>query len=518
MTRSREGVDFPGLPRVWPLVGRSAELAAIADAVGRPDVSGVVLVGEPGVGKTRLAREGLEIARKAGFTTGQAAASQAAASIPLGALAPLLPDLSAEGATDAVRRAVDALGALTASGPYMLLVDDAHLLDSASATVLHHLATDTPVSILVTVRAGEGAPDPVAALWKDDLAVRIDVGPLDAAGAEALVTGALGAPVEGRTMSDLFRVSGGNPLFLRELVLGASGAGLLLPEEGIWRLRASIITSPRLTELVEARLTDLSDDERGALEVVAFGEPLALDHLLLLASVTDVEALEAQGLVALDGGSGRRSIMLAHPLHGEVLRANIGPLRAMAVQRRLAETLIAAGPLTDEDALRVAIWMVESDGEIPLESVVRAAWRARFAGDDALAARLGRAAFDAGGGIDAAQVLGEALLATGHADEAVEVLTGVDGADLTEDQFALASLTRAEALFTGLGRAAEGRAVLELAMRRVADEGWRGEIIALNGTYILFEGHPLEAIQAVSPLLSAASPRAAVSAATVAAP
>ena len=43
-------------------MGRDAEMAAIGDALGRPELSGLVLVGPAGVGKTRLAAEALDLA------------------------------------------------------------------------------------------------------------------------------------------------------------------------------------------------------------------------------------------------------------------------------------------------------------------------------------------------------------------------------------------------------------------------------------------------------------------------
>src|SRR5215216_1956336 len=76
----------------WPLVGRARALERVGEMLlGRPDLSGVVLVGPAGVGKTRLAKECLTLAEDAGFVTAVAVASRAAAEIPLGALAPLIP-------------------------------------------------------------------------------------------------------------------------------------------------------------------------------------------------------------------------------------------------------------------------------------------------------------------------------------------------------------------------------------------------------------------------------------------
>ena len=45
--------------------------------------------------------------------------------------------------------------------PLLVFVDDAHLLDSGSAVLVHQLALTQAATVLATVRAGEVLPDPV---------------------------------------------------------------------------------------------------------------------------------------------------------------------------------------------------------------------------------------------------------------------------------------------------------------------------------------------------------------------
>ena len=132
----------------------------------------------------------------------------------------------------------------------MLLVDDAHLLDSASATVVHQLATTTDTFVVVTVRTGEPCPDPVEALWKDEVAARLDLEPLDREDTERLVGELLDGIVEAATARTIWDRSAGNPLFVRELVTAAMETDLLQSVDGIWRLVAQLRPSPRLDELV----------------------------------------------------------------------------------------------------------------------------------------------------------------------------------------------------------------------------------------------------------------------------
>src|SRR5206468_93982 len=83
----------------WPLVGRAEELHLVLDVLTGGRSRGVVLAGELGVGKTRLAREVAEALTRE-FAVEWTAATPASASIPFGALAHLLPNLDATSTDD----------------------------------------------------------------------------------------------------------------------------------------------------------------------------------------------------------------------------------------------------------------------------------------------------------------------------------------------------------------------------------------------------------------------------------
>ena len=89
------------------------------------------------------------------------------------------------------RRAVLAPGG---DGQGLLVVDDAHLLDDASAALVHQLVMARALSLVVTVRSGEPAPDAVVALWKDGWLECLDVQPLDRVALEELVAGLVHGP------------------------------------------------------------------------------------------------------------------------------------------------------------------------------------------------------------------------------------------------------------------------------------------------------------------------------------
>jgi hypothetical protein len=234
-----EGVPH-GLTGEIPLMSREAELSGILTRLTEPEPVAFVLAGEVGVGKTRLAAEAARSAAAMGFTTARAVASRSAAAIPFGPFAPLLPDSghSPPGLLWLLRQVSDAI--LERAGPQrrlLLVVDDAQLLDDGSAALVHQLVHERTCSVLASVRIPGQAPDPVTALWKDGLAERIELRCWTEAQTEAVLVAVLGGPVAAASVRQLFQVSRGNALYLRELLIGAVESGALTEAGGIWALR-----------------------------------------------------------------------------------------------------------------------------------------------------------------------------------------------------------------------------------------------------------------------------------------
>jgi AAA ATPase domain len=303
----------------WPLVGRREELALVDKVLGVPGKSGVVLAGAAGVGKTRLARETLAVVEAQGWVTRWAVATEAASSIPFGALAHLLPaaDQTGEDRLELYRRTAAALVREAGGGPLALGVDDAHLLDAPSAALLHQLALRADAFVVVTIRAGApSTPDPVVALWKDGLAERVEVHPLDRDDIDTLIACCLRGQVDGTTLAGLWRLTKGNPLFLRELVLGGLASGALSMTAGVWCWDGQMIAAPRLVELVEAGLGELDAGERDLVELVAFGEPLGAGLLERMVAAPVLAAAERKGLLSVQRSRRRVEVRSVHPLYG----------------------------------------------------------------------------------------------------------------------------------------------------------------------------------------------------------
>jgi ABC-type cobalamin/Fe3+-siderophores transport system ATPase subunit len=126
------------------MVGRSKEFSQLTVAVAAK--RGAVITGPAGVGKTTLALSGVEWAEQRGIVHRRATATRASQGLPFGAFASLLPP----GRSDAGTSRVD-LGVLlgryaramvkeTQGRPLLVFVDDAHLLDSGSAVLVHQMA------------------------------------------------------------------------------------------------------------------------------------------------------------------------------------------------------------------------------------------------------------------------------------------------------------------------------------------------------------------------------------------
>ncbi|MGH3952368.1 MAG: ATP-binding protein, partial [Pseudonocardiaceae bacterium] len=263
------------LPAVWtqqgprpvrvgclPLVGRAAERGRLAEA-WRATQSGqtqlVLLIGPPGIGKTRLAEEFAAWCVRRGAMTATARANAADGSLAyapvvswlrsppvratlsrhytghLAELVRLLPELLTEvpglGVPEPLpgdeqrSRLFDAVArALFASGrPVLLLADDIHRFDRESLRLVHHLLHTVGHSRLMVV--GTARPDelerghPIPASLEGY--PELELGPLSRAEAATVIE-----VVTGESPSNsgdrLYRDSEGNPLFLVESLLCGS--------------------------------------------------------------------------------------------------------------------------------------------------------------------------------------------------------------------------------------------------------------------------------------------------------
>ncbi len=248
----------PGRRRTGPLVGRVEERAALVSFLDAARTEGqggfFLLIGEPGIGKTRLLEEARGHIEDGGGVAAFGRGFEAELGRPYGAwvdalrsvilpalpdavrsdLTPLLPELGGDRVDlDDPGRLYDAVVALVshlaATAPTAVLLDDLQWLDQASAALLHfavrHLA-DAGVAFVGTARSAE-LEDNVAcrriihALRRDDLLVDLPVGPLQAS-TIADLTRPIAPDADAARIAE---ASNGNPLLALEMARALARGG-----------------------------------------------------------------------------------------------------------------------------------------------------------------------------------------------------------------------------------------------------------------------------------------------------
>jgi predicted ATPase len=421
------------LPQAAPFVGRAGELAELwrawRDACDGLGPLLVVLGGEAGIGKSRLARELAMGVRGAPAVVLQGTAQEdAIASLQpiveavghltrvaapdalsriLGArtgdLARLIPDLpaapdSGSGDVGARRyRMVDAvaelLAGVSAGAPVLVVVDDLHWADAATSSVLRHVLESRPgARVLVVATCREDAVPPgghlAAALERLDrahLLRRVRLPGIDDADTAALARGLVGRELPPELLALVRQEAGGNPFFVQELLrhLDETGSTGLLA-----LLRSEVPAAAR--EVIGHRLARLGDDCRRLLTIGAvLGREFDLDPLLQVSTLSAGsviaaldEATAAGLLVELPGAAER--FAFAHALVHRTLRERLtrahrrrlhariaGVLQrsGRAELRDVAHHLCEAGPAGDVDA---AIHVAERAADQALRNLAHA--------------------------------------------------------------------------------------------------------------------------------------------------
>jgi DNA-binding CsgD family transcriptional regulator len=338
------------------LLGREQERLAIDRVLaeahrGRSGV--VALVGEPGIGKTALLEHAADAA--ADMRPLRARGVESEADVPFAGLAELLrpalacidrvpaPQAAALSGALALGPAAAgdrfAIGAATLSllsayaddGPLLLVVDDVHLLDRASAEALlfaFRRLVDDPIAVVLAAREGEPS-------LLDGADLRI----LRVGGLTRPEAGALLAGLPDGIVDRVYRATGGNPLALREL---AADAAALADEP----LDAPVPLSASIAATFARRLERLPEPTRALLLLAAAGGGRDVSVLARAAAetgadVADLAAAEESGLVRLAGGT----VEFTHPLVRAAAYAD-----ASAADRRGAHAALAAAtPEADAD-------------------------------------------------------------------------------------------------------------------------------------------------------------------------
>lgn len=487
------------MPQSWPVLEREREYQRIRDAFTATSAGcGVILTGDAGVGKTTLARHAIG---DMDLSVRWVAGTESARGIPLGVFAHLVGPATS---SDPVTYLAAARESLLADGHLVIGVDDAHLLDELSATLLHQLAIDRAVHIIATIRSGESVPDAITNLWKDNHVLRITLSPFTEAQSVELIERMLGGQLEGLSAGLMWEASGGNALFLKHLVQGALESGALRQVGGVWQLRGRASVTSELASLLENRVDQLDDDVLHLLKLLALCEPIDLDVLADLAGDEAVEGAEVDGLIRISREGRALSVRYAHPLFGDVIRRRLGFASSRRLRGQLVKALGARNVVTASDRIRLAGLALDSDESVDADLLGHAARDALMLGDVPLGERFARGATDAGGGIAAASLLARALMWQGRGQEAEQVMLAFDADALPEVELLIWSLQRIATLFWGGLNDADGaNEVIELLTERITTPALALIVAGVSSACAVFENDLPSALELSDRVLDA---------------
>jgi class 3 adenylate cyclase/tetratricopeptide (TPR) repeat protein len=442
-------------------VGRDDELADLRRAAEQADAghgSVVLIGGEPGVGKTRLAEEAAALARRRGMLvfTGRCSdtegappylpfvevleavarfvpedALRAALGDTAGDVARVMPELRrmfpdlpppVELPPEQERRYLlnavrDVLARAARWHALVLILDDLHWADEPSLLLLEHLAEvlpETPCLIIGTYRdveleVGRPLARTLESLLRKRLAERVSLRRLSEEGVRELITGLAEQDPPDSLVRVVFSETEGNPFFVEEVFRHLAEEGRLFDDAGRFRgdLSISEVDVPEGVRLVIGRrLERLSE---ATLEVLAAGA--VLGRIFAFATMSAIAERPADELLdALDeaerskllapagGGSGSEErYAFSHELVRQTLLAGLTSSRRRRLHLRAADAIQTVyGDAAGEQAGDVAHHLLEAGAAADAARTV--SWL-RTAGDRALAA----AAFeDAARNFDAA--------------------------------------------------------------------------------------------------------------------
>ena len=440
-----------------PLVGRGDEMVAIAGVIEdlrRGTGRTIVLVGEAGIGKSRLVAETRTRARDANVAWLGGRCRALEEGTPFAGLRDLLrssSDFHAQGEAGSILRRLaegepareeggrspEALrfGTLEAiatfangvarRGPVILCFEDLHWSDPSTLDAVRRLRDVTrvdPVAVIATVRVvtGHASRALLTELEADPSAVVLMLGPLGQDEERHLLTELSGQTLPKETEESILSASDGVPLYLREFVRSLGGADA---DPTIARG-----VPPTVDRLILARLDRLPAATREtltALSVLGRDIDLSIARSSVLRDDPDASLVELvrQGLIDVEGVS----CSFSHGLVQEVAYSTLLRDRRRELHRRAAETLETSA-MEHQDATLAHHW--EQAGEPAAAIAYHVA-----AADDA----------------EAVSGLIEAL---GHVDAAVRLATDVD-ADVDVDVPGL--ILRRARLHGHLGNAASAR-------------------------------------------------------------
>ena len=345
------------------MIARSNELAAVL-AARRRGAPGVVMSAPPGMGRTTVADAVAEALRAEGVDVVVVRATATSRAVPMAALAPLVVDLPPGGDVDgAIEHALLARDGLT------LVVDDAHLLDDASATLLAGLLDGFAGrrSFLFATAVETAEPSP---LLDHPALSHVQLRPLDEAGVSTILRA---AGVSDEDVETWHQRSAGNPAALVRMI-GGHEPGLL-------------------------ELSVDSSEVRRLLESVAVAESLSMDAATALLGNDHVDAVRQAldtGLIVTDSTMQSHVLRFRSPADADEVLSVLPPLRRRALVRATVDAVRDDGGSALGRSPRLVDLARHAGLDVDVEELRQASRAARHGDDGALALRLAEAAAASG--------------------------------------------------------------------------------------------------------------------------
>jgi class 3 adenylate cyclase len=406
------GAYLGALP-AGPLSSREQERATIMRAIDVAQVGDgrtLLLAGEPGAGKTRLAQEATLELRNRGFAIGVGSCLETRQAVPYLAFLDALPALvaiyarssshgldkwpylarllgvgpaiswsttAADAEEERLRREVTSfLVELSRRQPVAVLIDDLHWSDDAGLQLTHHLSRhlrSERVLLLATyrdveVRREHALEAVLRNLRREDLAEIMPVRRLGPEGTAAMVA----ASFDQERVSDEFaelihRQTDGNPFFIQQVLRALVERGDIYPEHGGWERRelVEIEVPDSVRSTLEERVARLPEPSREALTVASvLGQSFHFDDLLAMIEQAEdaledsLETAVASGLLRRDG---RDSYAFDHALARQTLLGNIPTRRRRRLHALAAAALEEPARRSPERAVEVANHHMEAE-------------------------------------------------------------------------------------------------------------------------------------------------------------
>jgi DNA-binding CsgD family transcriptional regulator len=232
--------------------------------------------------------------------------------------------------------------------PLIMTLDDVQWVDGPSLSWLGYLgprAAELPILVVVTAREGDprARAPAVEAVLSDSAVHRFSLSALSPAGAGTLVRRELGRAASAGFCAACWELTGGNPLYLRELLAAARNERLSVGEDSIAALR--VLASSAVGASVLGRLARMGPDAvelARAVAVLGSRHEVAVAAELAGLDPADAE-LTADELAAAQILAPARPLDYVHPMIGEAVYSGMALGARRLAHRRAAEILDRAG-------------------------------------------------------------------------------------------------------------------------------------------------------------------------------